>query len=103
MATYVHGLGMWLALAACGGAKPQTLSNRSDAPAGRHADTDADGDGIDSFDGCDLAPEDFDGFADSDGCPDPDNDQDLVLDGNDSCPNDPEDMDQDADQDGCPE
>ncbi|MFP2913780.1 OmpA family protein, partial [Pyxidicoccus sp. 3LFB2] len=30
--------------------------------------------------------EDKDGFQDEDGCPEPDNDNDGVLDGNDKCP-----------------
>ena len=49
---------------------------------------DRDGDGIpDDVDQCPDEPEDFDGFADEDGCPDPDNDQDGVPDGEDECPN----------------
>lgn len=100
----VSRLCMISALVACGGrANPQPLSNRAaEAPAPVHHD-DTDGDGIVDFDACDMAPEDFDGFADSDGCPDPDNDQDRVLDVDDACPNDAEDMDQDSDQDGCPD
>ncbi|MCA9759813.1 MAG: PorV/PorQ family protein, partial [Candidatus Eisenbacteria bacterium] len=55
---------------------------------------DRDGDGIpDNVDACPDAPEDFDGFADTDGCPDPDNDGDGVLDVNDDCPNQAEDVD----------
>ena len=42
---------------------------------------DSDGDGIpDEIDRCPLDPEDKDGFQDEDGCPDPDNDQDGILD-----------------------
>ena len=37
-------------------------------------------------DRCENEPEDRDGFQDDDGCPDPDNDQDGVLDAADSCP-----------------
>jgi outer membrane protein OmpA-like peptidoglycan-associated protein len=48
---------------------------------------DRDGDGIkDDIDQCPDEPEDFDGFEDSDGCPDPDNDRDGVLDVMDECP-----------------
>ena len=36
-------------------------------------------------------PEDKDGFQDQDGCPDPDNDEDGILDVEDACPNKPED------------
>ena len=94
---------------------------------------DKDGDGIlDNVDACPDKPEDFDAFEDEDGCPDPDNDQDKVLDVNDKCPNTagpvenegcpvndrdgdgipdetdqcpdkPEDIDGDRDEDGCPD
>jgi hypothetical protein len=40
-------------------------------------------------DQCPGAWEDFDGFQDEDGCPDPDNDADGVLDTQDYCPLDP--------------
>ena len=36
-----------------------------------------------------MKAEDFDGFQDEDGCPDPDNDSDTVLDVDDICPNTP--------------
>jgi outer membrane protein OmpA-like peptidoglycan-associated protein len=52
---------------------------------------------------CRNDPEDKDGFEDEDGCPDPDNDQDGILDVDDKCPNDPEDIDQFEDEDGCPD
>ncbi|RLB56759.1 MAG: OmpA family protein [Deltaproteobacteria bacterium] len=65
---------------------------------------DRDGDGLkDDFDQCPDEPEDFDNFADEDGCPDPDNDRDGILDVDDGCPLVPEDRDGDADEDGCPE
>ncbi|RLB49868.1 MAG: OmpA family protein [Deltaproteobacteria bacterium] len=65
---------------------------------------DRDGDGLkDDFDQCPDEPEDFDNFADEDGCPDPDNDRDGILDVDDECPLVPEDRDGDADEDGCPE
>jgi hypothetical protein len=51
---------------------------------------DRDGDGLsDAVDRCPDMPEDFDGFMDQDGCPDPDNDVDGVRDVDDRCPNDP--------------
>ena len=52
---------------------------------------------------CRNEKEDFDGFEDEDGCPDPDNDRDTIIDANDKCPNDPEDFDQFEDEDGCPD
>jgi hypothetical protein len=62
---------------------------------------DADGDGIpDDRDEC-GSPEDFDGFEDEDGCRDPDNDGDLILDAEDACPNEASDEDRDEDEDGC--
>jgi len=65
---------------------------------------DRDGDGYkDDADECPEEPEDFDDFADEDGCPDPDNDRDGILDIDDECPIVPEDHDGDADDDGCPE
>jgi OmpA-OmpF porin, OOP family len=65
---------------------------------------DRDGDGIkDDVDKCPDDPEDFDGFEDADGCPDPDNDHDGIPDELDKCPNEPEDFDGVEDADGCPE
>jgi OOP family OmpA-OmpF porin len=65
---------------------------------------DRDGDGLrDDIDQCPDEPEDFDGFADEDGCPDPDNDRDGILDVDDGCAMVPEDRDGDLDDDGCPE
>src|SRR5215468_4639556 len=61
---------------------------------------DRDGDGIkDDLDKCPDAPEDFDGFQDEDGCPDPDNDHDGIPDELDKCP----DIPGVAAHDGCPE
>ena len=49
--------------------------------------TDSDGDGLrDSVDGCPSQPEDEDGFADEDGCPEVDNDLDGLEDSADQCP-----------------
>jgi len=94
------------------------------------SDTDDDNDGLpDASDPCRVFPEDFDGFQDADGCPDPDNDLDGICDpgmasvsctGSDSgktvfdpagtipsktidCRNMPEDYDGFKDGDGCPE
>ncbi len=65
---------------------------------------DRDGDGIkDDVDKCPDEREDFDGFEDEDGCPEPDNDKDGIPDIKDKCPNIPEDLDGDEDADGCPE
>jgi outer membrane protein OmpA-like peptidoglycan-associated protein len=52
--------------------------------------------------GPDLA-EDIDGFEDTDGCPDSDNDGDGVADVYDDCPNMAEDFDGFEDDDGCPD
>ncbi|MBD3241121.1 MAG: OmpA family protein, partial [Chitinivibrionales bacterium] len=46
---------------------------------------------------------DDDGFEDEDGCPDPDNDKDGIVDEKDKCPKDPEDFDGFEDKDGCPD
>ncbi|MCB9604064.1 MAG: OmpA family protein [Sandaracinus sp.] len=54
-------------------------------------------------DACPGAEEDRDGFEDDDGCPDPDNDQDRILDVDDQCPNDPETYNGLEDEDGCPD
>lgn len=68
---------------------------------------DTDGDGInDNRDQCITDAEDFDGFADADGCPDDDNDGDGIADTIDACPTGDdaaEDFDGFADEDGCPE
>jgi hypothetical protein len=66
------------------------------------ASRDPDGDGmVDDQDGCPEDAEDFDEFADEDGCPDPDNDGDGILDADDVCPLDAEDIDGFQDDDGC--
>jgi OmpA-OmpF porin, OOP family len=65
---------------------------------------DSDGDGIvNGRDGCVLVAEDKDGWKDSDGCPDDDNDEDRRADASDRCPNQAEDLDGFDDEDGCPE
>jgi OOP family OmpA-OmpF porin len=63
---------------------------------------DRDQDGIaDKDDECGAEPEDEDGFADHDGCPEPDNDGDGIGDDDDECPDLPE--EEGGDRDGCPE
>jgi OmpA-OmpF porin, OOP family len=65
---------------------------------------DSDGDGvINGRDGCVLVAEDKDGWLDSDGCPEDDNDEDRRPDATDKCPNQAEDLDGFDDEDGCPE
>jgi len=65
---------------------------------------DSDLDGVpDINDRCPLVKEDRDGFEDSDGCPENDNDGDKRLDHEDKCPNQKEDLDGFEDEDGCPE
>jgi len=65
---------------------------------------DKDGDGIpDDVDKCPTIPEDFDGFEDHDGCPEPDNDGDRIPDELDKCPNEPETINGFQDADGCPD
>ena len=65
---------------------------------------DRDGDGIlDNLDKCPDEPEDFDDFADGDGCPELDNDNDGIPDIKDKCPDSAEDKDGFEDGDGCPD
>lgn len=52
---------------------------------------------------CIQGPEDFDGFDDGDGCADPDNDADGILDEPDVCPFDAETKNGFKDEDGCPD
>jgi outer membrane protein OmpA-like peptidoglycan-associated protein len=67
-------------------------------------DPDADRDTImGSLDRCPDEAEDFDGFEDSDGCPERDNDKDGVDDLLDKCEGQLEDFDGFEDSDGCPE
>jgi hypothetical protein len=65
---------------------------------------DLDQDGIeDTQDQCPADPEDYDGYEDSDGCPDTDNDGDAIADAVDKCPDEAEDSDGFEDLDGCPD
>ena len=58
---------------------------------------------VDPNDLCPNEPEDKDGFEDGDGCPDPDNDHDGILDIDDKCPDEPETFNNFEDSDGCPD
>ena len=70
----------------------------------RFAREEDDGDDVAAGDDrCPKEPEDKDGFADDDGCPDPDDDNDGIADGADRCPRKAEDIDKHDDGDGCPE
>jgi len=60
-------------------------------------------DGIPLYDGSVAKAEDFDQFEDEDGCPDPDNDGDGIMDGRDKCPNEAEVINNVEDEDGCPD
>ncbi|HEY3593053.1 MAG TPA: thrombospondin type 3 repeat-containing protein, partial [Polyangiaceae bacterium] len=66
---------------------------------------DRDGDGIlDRLDKCPEEPENWNGYQDSDGCPeDPDTDGDGIPDSRDMCVLEPEDKDGYLDEDGCPD
>jgi len=75
---------------------------REPAPAATTIDSDGDG-FSDDEDACPFDPEDRDGFADDDGCPDLDNDADGIADARDACPERSEDSDGFQDHDGCPE
>ncbi|MBD3220462.1 OmpA family protein [bacterium] len=66
--------------------------------------TDRDGDGIPNDQDADPDnPEDFDGYRDEDGAPDPDNDGDGIPDVEDGAPDDAEDRDGFQDADGVPD
>jgi len=93
-----YGTPDWRALL---GVRIGTLRERKPAVA---VIADRDHDGIpDALDKCPDQPEDFDGFQDADGCPDPDNDSDGVADTVDKCPNEPETFNGFEDHDGCPD
>lgn len=65
-------------------------------------DRDADG-VVDALDACPNDPEDFDGLADEDGCPEEDADLDGLLDLDDACPAVSETLNGFEDRDGCPD
>ena len=65
---------------------------------------DKDGDGLTALDDqCPDVPEDLDGLADLDGCPEEDLDSDRVADVNDKCPHEGEVYNGFEDEDGCPD
>jgi outer membrane protein OmpA-like peptidoglycan-associated protein len=67
---------------------PQYCAERGFVEVARPAPGDRDGDGfLDPKDKCPDQAENFQGFEDDDGCPDPDNDKDTVPDIKDQCPN----------------
>ena len=66
------------------------------------ADSDSDGIG-NQVDDCHLLPEDRDGIADQDGCPEFDADSDRIADQADACPTMAEVHNGIADHDGCPD
>jgi OOP family OmpA-OmpF porin len=71
---------------------------RKNAPE-RQGFKDSDGDGVlDKDDKAPYEPEDYDGYRDDDGAPDPDNDGDGIPDGDDECPE----LKGEADHRGCP-
>lgn len=85
------------------GAHPPLSGANADG-AYESATADADGDGVvDALDACPMDAEDYDGFLDSDGCPDPDNDSDGILDAVDACPTLAETLNDFEDEDGCPD
>jgi outer membrane protein OmpA-like peptidoglycan-associated protein len=74
------------------------------ARAKAQANRDDDGDGYRNADDfCPDQAEDFDDYADDDGCEDEDNDDDGVRDVDDKCPLEPENRNGIDDWDGCPE
>lgn len=83
------------------GPQPVTAADFDRAAA---TDPDPDADGLpNSRDKCPRQAEDFDGFQDTDGCPEPDNDRDGVPDVHDKCPLKPETVNGVKDDDGCPD
>lgn len=71
------------------------------------SDTDTDFDGVPNLqDACPNQPETYNGYMDSDGCPDTfirDSDGDGISDEFDVCPNQPETFNGFEDEDGCPD
>ena len=86
-------------------AEPNARAALSLSPPGKCTSGDRDGDGIpDAIDKCPDLRETYNGFEDSDGCPDdPDTDGDGVPDSRDACLLEPEDKDGYLDEDGCPD
>ncbi len=92
------GVGRWRLIAGLRYACAASM----EAPARPARDLDSDG-LVDSVDRCPREAEDFDGFHDGDGCPEPDNDGDTIPDAEDRCPLESEDRDGFQDEDGCPD
>ncbi len=91
----------WGLTAAPGSAAVRAIASLQWAP--RFVDEDRDGLRDDpAIDQCIGLAEDFDGFEDSDGCPE-DNDHDAIPDEEDRCPTVDEDEDGFEDDDGCPD
>jgi outer membrane protein OmpA-like peptidoglycan-associated protein len=85
------------AILACTTGVPRTVVTSRVSPVASQP-ADLDGDGLaDDVDLCPDIAEDCDGFEDENGCPDPDNDHDGVLDACDACP-----VEAGAPPDGCP-
>ena len=81
--------------------KPPVETTRIDPPV---VAPDLDGDGwVGAADHCPEVAEDFDTWADDDGCPELDNDDDGLEDARDACPQEPETRNGFADADGCPD
>ncbi|MCB9764842.1 MAG: OmpA family protein [Alphaproteobacteria bacterium] len=95
-----------LALGFALGARAETSAGPP-APPGcvaHKAPPDRDADGVpDGEDACPDHPEDIDGLADGDGCPEADADGDGLVDLGDLCPQEAEDLDGVLDGDGCPD
>ncbi|MBI2394956.1 MAG: thrombospondin type 3 repeat-containing protein [Deltaproteobacteria bacterium] len=87
------------------GGPPPALICADGKPSPKGATTcDVDHDGRpDDLDACPLQPEDVDGIADADGCPERDADEDGIGDQVDKCPLEAETIDGKDDADGCPE
>ncbi len=83
-----------LAGGACGSAPAPATTTATAAAAPAVPDPD---------DLCPALPEDLDGIADGDGCPETDHDQDRIPDVDDRCPNEREVYNGTDDTDGCPD
>lgn len=100
-------LALFATLVACGASPSRETASTGSASTRSVPDVDEDG-VPDEHDACTDPSEprtfeDRDGFDDDDGCAEPNNDGDAVLDVDDLCPNDAEDVDGFEDADGCPD
>lgn len=87
-----------------GGPPASVLCADGKPPAKGDTKCDVDHDGRpDDVDVCPLVPEDLDGIADDDGCPEKDADEDGLADAVDKCPLEAETINGKDDDDGCPE